>query len=1184
MIQSPADWPGEWSLVGRTHFQAESNSATIEGGYAVCDQKLDDAEISFQARTPVGVEQVQIWAGFRFRDRDSRYVFALRGGNDNDLYLARYAPDGGMEFLGIAPLDFKPVPGIWYGLRVVILGNRIQIFLNDEKLPRLNIKDRHPLWNTGSILLGGGWLPAEFSGLRVKALDEQDKKACRAIGDEHWLPPAADKESLRKQARSEYSPGTIPSPTSPREEVSLDGNWLFMPDYQLSAGELPVQSDYDDQAWHVMQVPSFWTPALSWLHGEKGFPDLDEFSKTKGVAESLYVQRIKKCDSYTFDWRKTDAAWYRHYLDFPADIGDRHFELTFNAIAKVSKVWVNGIEVGGHTGMFGPVKCDITKAIRPGRNMVVVHVIGRPASENQAADKVESVAVTVEVTSSMLHSLPHGMFQEDTAGIWQPVTLVETAPVHVSDCFVNPGLHGAHMDFEIANNGSQPATARLDYSISSVPNGEILCSNSVSSEINVEAATTHHLKLTTPLVNPKLWSPAEPNLYNLETTLSVGNKVVDVYHTRFGFRTFTVDGSRFLLNGRPFWLRGANPFPNTLMPNDGELARDFMRKAREGNVSVTRSHIVPFTTTWLDAADETGMGVSFEGTWPWLMLEGEPPDKELINIWRDEFISLMREYRNHPSILLWTVNNEMKFEQFDEDNPERLKNKWGILDETIKAMRATDPTRPVVPDSSYVRQETQKGYESVVKPKNLDDGDVDDLHRYFGWYNESFFHYYDGQLNKYNTPGRPLISQEMSTGYPNNDDGHPARFYLFKHYTPQALVGDDAYENADPAIFLNRQAFMTKELAETLRRTSHESAAGILYFSYFTWFQSPWSASRMKPWPAYYALQSALQPVLASAELFDRHFYSDTNFHARVCIVNDSETYQAIPSGSHLIWEFQYDGQVLSQGKVEAPEVNYYENGWLDVDFKTPRNLPAPRTDGQLVLKLESAGKIISENRYDVVIATPDWSRGEPATAATLSLWNPGKHPVDGLSGLAVTGVDSVAAVNPESLLIVGNLNQIQLSPAEMEQLTNFVCRGGSVLMLHPGMALPELFPEQVKLFRARAGEIVTMHMPESPVFSGIEPLDTAWFDRGGRNLPAACAGVYEIVSGRADISALADQCDFHGYLKTPSEITKYSGAPLVELQIGKGRLIASELNLEAGRSDPIARRLLMNLIHYLQP
>jgi beta-galactosidase len=752
----------------------------------------------------------------------------------------------------------------------------------------------------------------------------------------------------------------------------------------------------------------------------------------------------------------------------------------------------------------------------------------------------------------------------------------------VSDCFIEPGLHGADINLDILNDSQQSAKVQIDYSIKSVQDGTILYSNETRQPFEVTVAATNQLKLTTPALNPKLWSPQTPNLYDLEVRLKSENKVIDSYKVRFGFRTFAVDGNRFLLNGQPFWLRGANPFPNTLMPNDKELARRFMTIARQGNVSVTRSHIVPFTSTWLDAADEVGVGVSFEGTWPWLMLEGEPPGDDLVQAWKSEFISLIKEYRNHPSIILWTVNNEMKFEQMDQNNPERLKKKWAILNDAIKAMREADPARPVVADSSYVRKETQHGYQTLVKPEGLDDGDVDDLHRYYGWYNESFFHFYDGQYNQLITPDRPFISQEMSTGYPNNDDGHPARFYLFKHYTPQALVGDYAYENADPAIFLKRQAFMTKGLAETVRRTSHEEAAGILYFSYFTWFQTPWSATDIKPWPTYYALKAALQPVLVSAELYGRHFYSGTAFHERVCIVNDSEDHQPI-AGSHLIWEFQNNGQVLSQGQVEVPSVNFYENHWLDVEFKTPQHMSAPRVDGQLALKLESNGKILSENNYDVVIATPEWARGELNDKTNILLWNPGKTPIDSLSDVLMTAVDSIETVDPKNVLIVGSLDNVILTSLEIDQLKNFVSQGGRILMLHPGKQLTDLFSDQVKSYKAKEGEIVTMHVPESPVFSGIEPLDIAWFDRGDRRLPLACTGVYQTVAGRHDTIILADQCDIHAYLKNTSEITRYNGTPLVEMQIGKGRLLASELNLEAGKNDPVACRLLINMIGYLE-
>jgi hypothetical protein len=636
----PTALPGEWDLIGRAQIQPGDASAIIKGGpesgYAVGRKVFDDAEITFRARAPAGVEQVQIWGGFRYRDRDSRYVFALRGGNDNDLYLARYAPDGGIKFLGFAPLDFKPVPGTWYQLRVVTQGKRIEIYLGDEALPRINVVDEKAPWMSGKICLGGGWLPVEFADVQARPLSDEVTATLRAVGNKKWAAPAVDKEVLRQQQRAAYQPVKVAAIEPLQTEISLSGGWLFLPGYQLTNGEAPIALEYDDSFWHVMDVPSFWTPGLSWLHGETGFPDPGGVAETKGVADSLYVQEIARCNSYTFDWRKTKSAWYREYVDLPTDLGDRRFELTFDAIAKISDVWVNGIKVGHHTGMFGQIKCDVTAAMKPGRNVIVVYVLG--TIEGKSSNHVEGVAVTVEVTASMLNSLPHGMFQDDTSGIWQPVKLTITAPIVVSDCFIEPGLHGAGINLDILNARRKSVSPGIDYSIVSAETGELLYSNHVTQAFEVAAGEVGHLQLNTAYLNPQLWSPQDPNLYCLQVWLRDGDQAIDTYKTRFGFRTFSVDGARFLLNGHPYWLRGANPFPNTLRPNDSALAHRFMELAKAGHVAVTRSHIVPFTTTWLDAADETGMGVSFEGTWPWLMLSGNLPDKKLLEAWKEEYL------------------------------------------------------------------------------------------------------------------------------------------------------------------------------------------------------------------------------------------------------------------------------------------------------------------------------------------------------------------------------------------------------------------------------------------------------------------------------------------------------------------------------------------------------------------
>jgi beta-galactosidase len=347
----------------------------------------------------------------------------------------------------------------------------------------------------------------------------------------------------------------------------------------------------------------------------------------------------------------------------PAEFSERVVELCFGAIAKIADVWMNGQHVGSHVGMFGEVRCDVTHAVKPGRN--VLAVLARGGSDKQAnPHDVVGVAVTVEVTEAMLHSLPHGMYPEEAAGIWQPVTLTVTRTVAVKDVFLQPRLDGLSFELELRNAAERQDAVTVDYLIRDARDGSLFYAAPRSEPKSVGAEGMHQ-HYSTPELKPKLWSPHEPNLYNLEIRVHARGELVDRHIARFGFRTFAVAGNRFLLNGKPFWLRGANHFPHALRPNDGELARRFMQLAREGNVLATRSHTAPFTDTWLNAADEVGMAVSYEGTWPWLMLEGDLPEPDLLHVWKAEFASLLRRHRNHPSIVMWTVNNEMKFEFMD---------------------------------------------------------------------------------------------------------------------------------------------------------------------------------------------------------------------------------------------------------------------------------------------------------------------------------------------------------------------------------------------------------------------------------------------------------------------------------------------------------------------------------------
>jgi hypothetical protein len=562
------------------------------------------------------------------------------------------------------------------------------------------------------------------------------------------------------------------------------------------------------------------------------------------------------------------------------------------------------------------------------------------------------------------------------------------------------------------------------------------------------------------------------------------------------------------------------------------------------------------------------------------MLEGALPSKELLSVWKSEFLSLIRKQRNHPSVIIWTVNNEMKFEVLERKDPALLKEKWEVLSDTVRSIRKMDSTRPVVCDSSYCRQEIGAEYENLIRPSDFDDGDIDDAHRYYGWYEPSFFHFFHGEFGKKAAyPGRPLISQEMSTGYPRNDDGHPTRFYLFQHHTPQSLVGPEAYENRDPSLFLQRQSFMTKELAETIRRTNREECSGILHFAYVSWFKDVWNTQTIRPFATYHALSDALQPVLVSAELYGRHFYSGSKTPIRVCIVNDLESGQELPPGK-LIWQVKSGGNILATGALMTSAVGHYSNAWSQFVLSLPSELPSPRLTATLILLLEVNGTVQSKNSYDITIGTRSWAdEGLQHPIAVFS----SKSSVQ-LTALpvAVREISSFRDARPEEVVIIPAAEAVLGDSTLGGELRQFVVSGGRVLLLHAGATLPSLFPDQVTSFRTCPGEIVSMHIPESPVFDGLEPLDLAWFELGGGRIPRACQGVYQIESQRSDTTMLAEVVDIHGYLRVPADLAKYSGTPLLQLNEGKGKVIASEMMLFEAPQDPIAGRLLSNLVRTL--
>ena len=1171
----------DFEKIGRGICQVENGVLKTREAYATFGETAwSNYSISFRAMTPVSEDQVQIWAGFRAANRNDRYVFGFRGGLKNDLFLARMGYMGADEFLDRKELDFSPEPGKWYSFRIEVCGNRIRVFIGDETIARIDLVDKNStLLPAGKVILGGGWLNTEYDDLQVISLPEDyfqntpRKEFAQKITE-------AEKEAKRQTERSAYHSVEISALNPGRTEVSLDGNWLFMPGYQLEDEVKAVSPEVSDQDWHTMSVPNFWNPIRIWLHGETfdGHP--------KGVSDIYYQNETKRCENYTFDFHRTKMAWYRQWINMPGEISKKNSELVFDAVSKVAEVWINGKQAGSHIGMFGEFHIDGSDLFKPGENLVVVKVIRDFVKNIADADKVVDVAVTVPVTNKMLKDLAHGFYGDDPAGIWQPVKLVITEPVKITDVFVKPSLNGVSFDVTVKNHSKKNKKFNLNTDIISCQTKHKLYDGIGLADLQLKPGEERVLTFSLDGLQPELWSPGCPNLYDFGFTLLEKGKEEDRKVICSGFRTFESKDGFLYLNGHRYWLRGGNQTPFALAPNSVELADTFFQLMRKGNLMVTRTHTTPYNELWMDAADRNGIGVSFEGTWPWLMIQSSMPDKELIDLWADEFLDLLKKYRNHPSLLFWTVNNEMKFYDNDPDF-DRAKRKMKIISDVVERMRKVDPTRPICFDSNYKHQEKKFGKEFYT---HIDDGDIDDIHYYPNWYNSTLFKDFNGQFQQRNkNEGRPLISQEMSTGYPNSETGHATRFYTMVHQNPSSLIGDLGYEYSDPDNFLKVHSFITGEVAEALRR-SNDRASGILHFALITWFRNVYDANKIEPYPTYYAMKRALSPVLVSAEIWGRHFYGGEKLPVRVCIVNDRDDYTDLPA-SILNWELaDSDGKSFATGEMIVDPVKYYGREWVEPNIEIPGTLPDEKFTGKLKLSLSANGKEVSSNEYELVFAQKDWSQLKEQGEKEIVLvdFNDMATKFDALNIKydLKQGVSGALKSEAEVSVFTGLDPYKNCTMDELKQIRLLVARGGKVLLLDSEKALKVIFPEYITgWFVPTEGDISNMEIPESSVFDGIDPLELRYFNNNQREVPTVCHVALH-TNRNEHVVPLASHMKIHGYINgNMAERQKYvesiKGFPLLEIS-DNGRALISTMSLDKSLTDPIAGRLLSNMVNKL--
>jgi hypothetical protein len=721
-----------------------------------------------------------------------------------------------------------------------------------------------------------------------------------------------------------------------------------------------------------------------------------------------------------------------------------------------------------------------------------------------------------------------------------------------------------------ATVASDEAIARVELScrIVRVPEGRPLWDGSLGS-VDLEAGNATVVRRRIEGLEPELWGPSSPALYDLVLTVQKDGRTLAEESVRFGFRSFETRDGRFLLNGKPIFLRGnaINP-PGRGVPdevgNTREFAEAYIRYMKSRNVNLIR--LGGDSQVWLDVCDERGMMV-FQGRYGAPRGGSKtrvPPDfDEAIARYKAE---VFEQYVRHPSVVIYILTNEVPYKG------ELGEQYMGFLRRAHETLREWDPNRLHIGNAGFGRGLA---------------GDIRDGHPYWGWYSGDFLNYYRLRQDEDPRPGpaQPWTFSECVGCYTGPD----GRFDI----GGKLLAAQEFWTGHAPdqsAAALEYQAFLVGQAVELVRRLRpiNGNLAGIMPFTtmFFNWH----GVSRfedMRPKPAMEQLGISMQPVLLSWELWTPQVYAGARIRARAHIANDSDDCADL-TGAQLRYELRgNDGEPVSSGRARLPRVPYYGAGSVPVALEVPHT--ATTGEYALVGEIVRGDTRVSHNSVDLFIASDDWSRPSGNLNVPVALYDPMGKTAKALRrlGIAFDRVGRVDEVGRDIALVIGADAWDERLSSSAATLKRFVARGGRALCLRQdGEKLDTgWLPVQMTLSSTggkpyRTGMNINIERPWHPVFDGItrEHL-RLWSDYTGWDATKpGYPKVHPVALGfrLSAQEALGQTAILANYDRGLASIA------LCEVFDGAGSVIVSGFDLVTRSGlDPVADRLLANLVTY---
>ena len=473
-----------------------------------------------------------------------------------------------------------------------------------------------------------------------------------------------------------------------RERLNFDAGWRFYKGDAVGA----ERAGFQDAGWRQVNLPHDWS-----IEGPYSAANASGMGYLPG-----------------------GIGWYRKTFSLDASLAGRKISLAFDGVYRDSDVWINGHLLGHRPYGYSSFEYDLTPFVLFG---------GKP----------NVVAVRVD------HSVAADSRFYTGSGIYRHVWLTVTQPVHVAHwgTYVYTPVAAAgealvSIETSVQNESAVAAAVRVVTTIEDSAGNQ---AGNAATEERMTAGGEHAFAQQAVVSNPRLWSTEEPNLYTAVTRVYADGALADEYRTPFGIRSIRFDANRgFFLNGKPEKLRGV-----CLHHDLGGLGAAFSASALERRlkalkalgVNAIRCSHNPMAPEEYDLCDRLGLLVMDEAFDEWTggkhkWIEGwnvgTPGTRgyhEVFDEWAVRDIQdMVRRDRNHPSIVLWSIGNEIDYPGDPFGHPRgRDGLKPGMQDANvlptvarrlIAAVKGLDGTRPVTQALADTRASNATGLANLL--------------------------------------------------------------------------------------------------------------------------------------------------------------------------------------------------------------------------------------------------------------------------------------------------------------------------------------------------------------------------------------------------------------------------------------------------------------------------------------